>query len=583
MKVLNLVQGTPAWHEHRATAFNASDAPAMLGISKYKSRAQLIKERATGIIPEVDEATQRRFNDGHRFEALARPLAEAIIGEELSPMVGAEGKYSASFDGITFDGSIIFEHKSLNDELREAMEASDEADHLHEQYRAQMEHQLMVSGAKKCLFMASKFGPDDTLIEERHCWYYPDTDMRARLVAGWERFEKDVSAYVPTEVKEAPKAEAIQALPSVFVQATGMVTASNLSEFKEAATTFIAAIKTELVTDDDFANAEATVKFCKEAETNLDATKSSVLAQMSSVDEVVRTLDHIKKQLADKRLMLDKLVKSEKELRKGAIVTKADKDFTEYGMQLEAEIKPIGLNRSTISAARMSFADAIKGKKKLSAMQEAVDTALRDAKFAADQEAKDIRAKLAWCKENAAGKHALFPDLQQIITKPMDDFTLTITSRIEKAAKEEAERLEAERARIQAEEEAKARAKAQAEAAAKLAEETARIRKEEQAKAQAEAEQSKTTTQSEAVTHDERVSLSDVLHAAAPLEIAEAIAPVVKDSLTAVELPSRYSRPTDDEIIAALAENFRVHEMKVVEWLIDIDLNAASERIAKDF
>ncbi len=344
MQILNLIQGSYAWKAHRATANNASDAPAMLGISKYKSRSQLIKERATGIIPEVDESTQRRFNDGHRFEALARPLAEEIIGEELSPITGADGKYSASFDGITFDGIVIFEHKSLNAELREAMEGNDESDRLHEQYRAQMEHQLMVSGAKKCLFMASTFDQNDVLIEERHCWYQPDPEMRARLVSGWEQFEKDVAAYVPEEVKEAPKAEAIKALPSVFVQATGMVTSSNLSEFAEAATSFIAAINTELVSDKDFADAEATVKFCKEAEANLEATKAGVLAQMSTVDEVTRTLDHIKKQLADKRLMLDKLVKSEKENRKLAIVSKAANEYTAYIDALEAETKPIRLN-----------------------------------------------------------------------------------------------------------------------------------------------------------------------------------------------------------------------------------------------
>jgi hypothetical protein len=76
---------------------------------------------------------------------------------------------------------------------------------------------------------------------------------------------------------------------------------------------------------------------------------------------------------------------------------------------------------------------------------------------------KDVRAKLAWCKENAAGHSALFPDLQQIITKPMEDFALTITSRIEKAKADEAAKLEAERARIRAEEEEKAVAKVKAE------------------------------------------------------------------------------------------------------------------------
>ena len=103
-EILTLAQGSAAWHQHRATALNASDAPAMLGISPYKSRAELVRERATGIGPEVTPEQQRIFDRGHRIEALARPQAEAVIGEDLSPCVGTSGKFSASFDGITFTG-----------------------------------------------------------------------------------------------------------------------------------------------------------------------------------------------------------------------------------------------------------------------------------------------------------------------------------------------------------------------------------------------------------------------------------------------------------------------------------------------
>lgn len=434
MEQHDLIQGTPEWHQYRATHHNASDAPAMMGCGPYKSRTQLMDEMVTGITPEVDDATQRRFDDGHRFEDLARPLAEKIIGKRLYRVTGSEGKLSASFDGLTADDEEAFEHKSLNDEIRACFDVEGNTiTDLPLVYRVQMEQQSAVSGCKRVLFMASKFNANDELIEERHCWYYPDMVLREQIIAGWAQLETDLKTHQPTIAAAKPKAEAIQALPSVFVQATGMVTASNLTEFKEAATTFIANIKTELVTDQDFADAESTVKFCKDAEGNLEATKASVLAQMSTVDEVVRTLDHIATQLRDKRLTLDKLVKSEKEARKLAIVSKAANDYTSYIDALEAKTKPIRLNVNG-----PSFAEAIKGLKSLASMQEKVDTALRDAKFAADTAAKDVRAKLTWCKEHAAGQSALFPDLQALMAKPMEDFTLTITSRIEKQKADEA-------------------------------------------------------------------------------------------------------------------------------------------------
>ena len=82
MKAVNLIQGGMEWHAHRSQHWNASDAPAMLGISPYKSRTALLDERKTGINQDIDAGTQRRFDDGHRFEALARKLAEQIIGED---------------------------------------------------------------------------------------------------------------------------------------------------------------------------------------------------------------------------------------------------------------------------------------------------------------------------------------------------------------------------------------------------------------------------------------------------------------------------------------------------------------------
>ena len=120
----NLVQGSSAWHAYRATHDNASDSPAMMGCSAYKTREQLLAERATGITTEVDSATQSRFDAGHRFEALARPLAEKIMEEDLYPCTGSvEGsRLSASFDGLTLLEEVALEHKTLNQRLRAVLE-----------------------------------------------------------------------------------------------------------------------------------------------------------------------------------------------------------------------------------------------------------------------------------------------------------------------------------------------------------------------------------------------------------------------------------------------------------------------------
>ena len=75
MRVLNLVQGSAEWHKVRSAHFTASEATAMLGLSKHKSRNQLLKEKATGEVPEVTAQQENIFAAGHEYEAMARPIA----------------------------------------------------------------------------------------------------------------------------------------------------------------------------------------------------------------------------------------------------------------------------------------------------------------------------------------------------------------------------------------------------------------------------------------------------------------------------------------------------------------------------
>lgn len=67
-KTHNLVQGSEEWHAFRSTRFGASEASAMLGISPYKTRTDLLKEKATGVTPEVTAMTQVIFDRGHAVE-----------------------------------------------------------------------------------------------------------------------------------------------------------------------------------------------------------------------------------------------------------------------------------------------------------------------------------------------------------------------------------------------------------------------------------------------------------------------------------------------------------------------------------
>jgi predicted phage-related endonuclease len=459
MKVLSLVQGTPELHRHRATSWNASDTPAMLGVSAYKTRKQLLDERASGVVPEIDAAMQQRFDEGHRFEALARPLAEKIIGDDLYPVIGVpddEGsKLSASFDGLTLDESTAWEHKRLNQELRAVLSHADctGAD-LPEMYRVQMEQQALVSGAGRVLFMASDWSSDGSLIEELHCWYTPDPELRARILAGWEQFECDLAEHTPAPT-EAPKpvGSAPETLPALRVEAQGMVTFSNLAEFRENAMAVLGAINRDLQTDEDFADAEQTVKWCKGVEDRLDTAKSNVLAQMQSVDEVCRTIDSVSAETRRVRLELDRLVKTEKEHRRAELVANGVAAVRAHYDSVSATLGEHGLG---IPATLTSdIGSAIKGKKSLSSMRDAIDTAVAAAKIEASQRADRIRANVAVLDSFNDHAHLFADRVQLCATKAPDDLRNLAAARIAEHKQREAERLEAERARIRQEEAAR--------------------------------------------------------------------------------------------------------------------------------
>ena len=72
MIIIEAHQGSTEWLEIRSRHFTASEAPAMLGLSKYKTRQTMLREKATGLTEEVDANKQRLFDAGHDAEDAAR-------------------------------------------------------------------------------------------------------------------------------------------------------------------------------------------------------------------------------------------------------------------------------------------------------------------------------------------------------------------------------------------------------------------------------------------------------------------------------------------------------------------------------
>lgn len=448
-ETLQLQQGTAEWHAHRARHFNASDAAAMMGMSPYKTRAALLREKATGIIPEVDAATQARFDRGHRIEALARPFAEALIGEELFPVVlsaEVEGlPLSASLDGLTMTEDCAWECKSMNAELAESMDNGI----IPISYWPQMEQGLLLSGAERCVFMASDGTEEGTL----YAWYESKPDLRQQIIAGWKQFAADLAAYRPEDdviPSPTPVAASHETLPAVTIQAFGAIDIrDNLAAFGDALSTYLDRMPRKPATDEDFATLEDAVKRLKAAEDALDAAENGALAQASSIDDMRRQVERWRSLARDNRLVFEKLVKSEKENRKAALVGAARDDLQQHLIKLN---QAVGNHMPTIVG---DWAGVIKGLKTLASIKDKLDGELARAKIEANQIAQTIAINRDALMDGAQDWNFLFPDFRQCCTKAPDDFANLLMHRINEHKQREAAKLEAERERIRQEEAAK--------------------------------------------------------------------------------------------------------------------------------
>ena len=193
--IIKLVQGTPEWHAHRANYRNASETAAVMGASPWQTPYQLWALR-TGRARQVVTPAMSR---GTALEPQARLAYEALTGNIMQPLVLVEGDYSASLDGLTFDGSLIVEIKCPVKGADSVLWKSVAAGEVPEYYGWQIEHQLMVSGAS--LAHLYVFDDGEGLLRE----VPPQPERWQAIQAAWDTFMRCIATDIPPELTERDK------------------------------------------------------------------------------------------------------------------------------------------------------------------------------------------------------------------------------------------------------------------------------------------------------------------------------------------------------------------------------------------
>lgn len=142
MNRLRLIQGTPAWHNHRLKHRNASETAAVMGLSPWLTPYKLWEIKTGRAVQETTYPMQR----GIELEPKAREAYELMTGRTMEPVVVTDGEYSASLDGVSFNEDLVLEVKCpLKGKESETWKMA--AMGLVEPwYQVQVQHQLMVAG-----------------------------------------------------------------------------------------------------------------------------------------------------------------------------------------------------------------------------------------------------------------------------------------------------------------------------------------------------------------------------------------------------------------------------------------------------
>lgn len=219
MNLVNINQNTPEWHDWRAgrgafalpdggPRIMASEMPIVMGDSPYQTAHQLWKVKTGRARPQQTNAAMMR---GHQYEDHFRKKAAEYLRAEFEPicveadLFGAAPEWAAaSLDGYSSSLDAVLEIKVPGAKVLDLAKRGI----LPDVYRAQVQWQLLVTGAESCIFLAGDPGDGVVSNEERMFVVYvqPDPEYQLLLIKKATEFRQAVMTDTPVVGDESARA-----------------------------------------------------------------------------------------------------------------------------------------------------------------------------------------------------------------------------------------------------------------------------------------------------------------------------------------------------------------------------------------
>jgi putative phage-type endonuclease len=190
MAKIDVIQGSPAWHEYRRKKIGGSSAPTIMGLNRFQTAHELWEEM---IGLRETQKENEAMREGKRLEPIARKIIEERQGISFPEEVHDLEKYPhiyCSYDGVNHEEKTILEIKSSNWFYSQA-----EKTIVPDSVNCQIQHGLMVLGYNFGIFAACNPADQKVITLGVH----RDDDFIDRM------FEKELEFYECIKTFKEPK------------------------------------------------------------------------------------------------------------------------------------------------------------------------------------------------------------------------------------------------------------------------------------------------------------------------------------------------------------------------------------------
>ena len=230
----------------------------------------------------------------------------------------------------------------------------------------------------------------------------------------------------------------------LIIKLTGNVVDSNFDEWKGALIEKIREADKQLVTDEDFTEADTRVKQFSAAEKSLLAAKESALEQAADIQKLFASIDEVSAEARKARLSLEKQIKTRKQEIRDELI----REFVERARALvNTEIvanKDFDLVRPQVFDS-IEFEKAIKGKRSIVAMRQALDEVLQGIHERMTAVVTEIAERRNLLNKIDPAHRSLYQDEKSLLSMGTDVLEITIEKRITEHEANEAKRKLAEK------------------------------------------------------------------------------------------------------------------------------------------